>query len=163
MMNDEYISIAEYAKIKGVSTSAIYKRLKTTLKPFYAGVVDGVKVLRREVLTEDNTGTFNPSTTEVLNPPRTVLNPPQPIDYNRLLEEKEKQIEELKKELAAVRQQCEEKDRFIMENTQKIITVLEQSQELQRNNQILMANQQETKRITDGKANIFTRIFSKNK
>ena len=53
-MNDKqkYITISDYAKLKGVSTTAIYKRLSTSLKPFLI-MVEGKKCLKIEVLEED--------------------------------------------------------------------------------------------------------------
>ena len=35
MMNEkEYITVSEYAEIKGISQQAVYKQLKNKLKPF---------------------------------------------------------------------------------------------------------------------------------
>lgn len=165
-MINKYISIAEYAKIKGVSTSAVYKRLKTTLQPYCAIVDNGKKALKREILEVENIGSVNINPSITSTTPQPVENhsstTPQPLYIDELLKEKDKQIDELKEELAAIRKQCEEKDKFIMENAQKMILILEQSQELQRNNQILMAREQETKNIENSsKINIFTKLFKR--
>lgn len=167
-MSKEYITIAEYAKIKGVSTSSVYKRLTTTLQPYYIEVENGKKALKSEVLEVEGLRVDNLSTPNLTTPPQEDVNPSstsfQPSYIDELLKEKDKQIEELKKELAAARQMCEEKDTFIMENTKKLLAALEQSQELQRNNQILMARQQEVKQLDDGKKKgFFDKLFRRDK
>ena len=53
-MEKGYISIAEYASIRGVTTAAVYKRLKTSLKPFKTVDEKGRKCLKIEVLESDN-------------------------------------------------------------------------------------------------------------
>lgn len=47
----EYVTIAEYARIKGISKQAVYKQLKNRLKP-YTTTVDGQKVLYISLLTD---------------------------------------------------------------------------------------------------------------
>ena len=48
MKNNEYLTIKEYAEIRGVSASAVYKRLSTSLQP-YVETVEGKKVLKYQV------------------------------------------------------------------------------------------------------------------
>lgn len=73
MENKELLSVAEYAKAKGVSVQSVYKQLNNRLKP-YLKEVDGKKYLLSTVLTEiqPNNSTaveqpFNNRSTEVLN------------------------------------------------------------------------------------------------
>lgn len=46
----EYITIAEFAELAGVTPQAVYKRLKTDLEP-YVKVENGVKLLNQEALS----------------------------------------------------------------------------------------------------------------
>lgn len=49
---NDYITIAEYATRRGVSVSAVYKRLGGTLKKHYK-VIDGKKYISVEALVEE--------------------------------------------------------------------------------------------------------------
>ena len=69
----EYITVSEYAKIKGVSVQSVYKQLNNRLKPFLI-MVENKKCLKSTVLEElknDNSTKveqqFNNFSTEVLN------------------------------------------------------------------------------------------------
>lgn len=71
--NAEHITVAEYAKIKGVSVQSVYKQLNNRLKP-YLIMVENKKCLKSTVLEElknDNSTKveqpFNNFSTEVLN------------------------------------------------------------------------------------------------
>ena len=48
----DYISIAEYARRRGVSVSAVYKRLGGTLAK-YIKIIDGKKCISLEALVEE--------------------------------------------------------------------------------------------------------------
>ena len=139
----EYLTIAEYAKIKGISTTAVYKRLKTSLQPFTT-VVNGKKCLLSTVLELDEAGGLEPFETKV----ETVVNPVAGAVDSAIqalqdqLKEKDRQIERLQEESAELRRAGAEKDKFIQEQSAKLSLLLEQSQELQRNNQILLGYSQ---------------------
>ena len=69
----EYITVSEYAKIKGVSSQAVYKQLNKRLKPFFI-MVENQKCLLSTVLDEVETEgsteveqPFNNHSTESLN------------------------------------------------------------------------------------------------
>ena len=49
---NDFITIAEYATRRGVSVSAVYKRLGGTLKKYYK-VIDGKKYISVEALVEE--------------------------------------------------------------------------------------------------------------
>lgn len=104
-MNNEYITVAEYAKIKNISVQSVYKQLNKGLKPWFK-VVDGKKCLLSTVLTED----IKPHSTKVdkpLNQPSTeVLNQSLIDTLNKTIEllqeqlkTKDNQIEELNRRL----------------------------------------------------------------
>ena len=69
----EYITVSEYAKIKGVSVQSVYKQLNNRLKPFLI-MVENKKCLLSTVIDEIETKNstkveqpFNNFSTEVLN------------------------------------------------------------------------------------------------
>lgn len=138
-MNKDYLTIAEYAQIKGISTAAVYKRLKTSLQPF-STVVNGKMCLLSTVLEDSAESGCQP----VVNQLSTVDNPAVGAveaalaALQKQLQEKDKQIEKLQEEAAEMRRTAAEKDKFIQEQSTRLSVLLEQSQELQRNNQILL-------------------------
>lgn len=50
-MNDEYISIKEFAELAGISVQAVYKRLNNQLNP-YIKLVENRKMLKKSALYE---------------------------------------------------------------------------------------------------------------
>ena len=154
--NKEYLSIADYAKARGVSVAAVYKRLDGTLKK-YVKEIDGQKFLAVEVLAAEgikpveyplNTGLNSPENGE--HPGEESTGKPASQDtttpailaaleaLERQLSEKDKQISRLQEEAAGLRQEAQAKDKFIQEQASRLTLLLEQSQELQRNNQVLI-------------------------
>ena len=51
-MNDDFISISDYAKLRHVSPAAVYKRLDGTLKP-YVKIIGNKKYISRKALELD--------------------------------------------------------------------------------------------------------------
>jgi hypothetical protein len=144
-MNDsQYITIAEYARQRNVSVSAVYKRLGGTLQPFVKEI-NGKKYLSVEALNDG----FQPGENEK-NPDSTRGTPstvtateqkPSAAVLDALLNqlaEKDKQIARLQDELTQERKNSAEKDAFIRTQASKLTLLLEQSQELNRNNQVLL-------------------------
>lgn len=165
-MSKDYLTIAEYAKIKGVSTSAVYKRLSTSFRHYAITTKDGKKALKLEILEDEGIRVEELSTQNSSTIPRVDVNfspTLQPSSLDEILKEKDRQIEELRREVERLKEECRKKDDFILENSQKIITLLEQAQELQRNNQVIIARQQETKQLEDGKRHFLGRLFGKRK
>ena len=169
----KYLTVSEYAKLKGISTTAVYKKLNGSLKPFQT-VVNGKKCLLSTVLELDEKEISN----QVSNQFETVSNPATTATEKAIqalieqLQEKDKQIERLQAEMEELRTTGAEKDRFIQEQATKLSLLLEQSQELQRNNQILLGYSQakpkeeepeaiEPKR-EEPKKSIWKRIFRKS-
>ena len=145
-----YITIAEYAKARNVSAAAVYKRLDGTLKK-YVKEIDGKKFLSVEILaaegvkTVDNEagkGLITQEGKEEEAPASQDTTPPAILEALEALEkqlaEKDKQIERLQEEAREARTAAAEKDKFIQEQSRTLATLLEQSQELQKNNQILL-------------------------
>ena len=91
-MNKELYTVAEFAKIAGVSKQAVYSRLDKGLKQFVQKV-DGQKMLKKEALQlydkqeVEQSNSSNSSTLDLLS--KTIES------LQRQLEEKDKQIERL--------------------------------------------------------------------
>lgn len=147
---NDLLTIREYATIRGCSPQAVRNRLTGTLRDFVV-TVDGKQFLDRKVLEAE--GLTTPLPTLDNNPLPTLDNPPKtpPQDtpqssqmdrviaaLERQLLEKDKQIERLQTEAEEMRHAAAEKDRFIQEQAGRLSLLLEQSQELQRNNQLLL-------------------------
>ena len=155
--NSGYITIAEYAKRRGVSVAAVYKRLDGTLKE-YVKEIDGKKFLSVDVLaaegitpvekgykpglnTQDAQDAGKPGETEEAPADAAGTNTAFVIALEALekqLAEKDQQIARLQEEAAEMRKEAAAKDQFIRDQSSRLSLLLEQSQELQRNNQILL-------------------------
>ena len=135
----DYISIAEYAHRRGVSVSAVYKRLGGTLAK-YVKIIDGKKCISLEALVEEG---YTPPVEKVEEGLKnTDTTPPAVLVALDVLEkqlaEKDLQIRRLQEEAEELRKSNAEKDVFIQEQAGKMLLLLEQAQELNRNNQILL-------------------------
>lgn len=132
---NEYITVAEYATRRGVSVSSVYKRLGGTLKQYYKEI-DGKKCISVQALVEEG---FTPPVERVENQDTT---PPAVLVALEVLEkqlaEKDLQIARLQAEAQELRKSNAEKDIFIQEQAGKMVLLLEQAQELNRNNQVLL-------------------------
>ena len=155
--NSGFITISEYARRRGVSVAAVYKRLDGTLKE-YVKEIDGKKFLSVDVLAAEGITPVEKGYIPGLNtqeeadagkpgenqeaPASQEQTPPVFLGVlealERQLAEKDKPIERLQEQAAELRQEAQEKDNFIREQSSRLSLLLEQSQELQRNNQILL-------------------------
>ena len=146
-MDKEYLTIKEYAEIKGVSVQSVYKRLNGTLKPFLS-TIKGRKMLSREALGE-NFKPFKPLNSfnvesEGLNVSkndsslRRDVGEPSASTHTEI-ERINKRNEELIDDLRA---QLKEKDAQIKEMNEKVISLFETNQRLMENNQQLQLHYQ---------------------
>lgn len=120
MNNNEYLSVSQYAELKGISKQAVYKQLNNKLKPFLI-VVDGKKYIDKAVLTEGD------------NPQLNNQQPPveQPVEQHAT-----NQIQLL------LEQQLAEKDTTIQSLLRQIENLQEQNSKLTdllHNSQVLLA------------------------
>jgi len=139
-MNKEYISVAEFARIKGISKQAVYKQCSTKLKP-YVIIVDGRKMLKTDALddmvkSEVNHSQRASSTDSV-----------EEVDIIEFLKE---QIKEKDIQIQRLQESEKEKDRHIQSQSEKLAELLAQSNQLQQNNQLLI------KMLGDGSTDINT-------
>lgn len=159
-MNEDFISISDYAQLRHVSPAAVYKRLDGTLKP-YVKIIGNKKYISRKALEIDGYKPvekgYQPGLKEVETEADQDKEPAEAAAQadtallkalealQNQLSEKDKQIERLQNEAVELRQAAAEKDKFIQEQSNRLSLLLEQSQELQRNNQILLGAAQGVK------------------
>lgn len=167
-MDPEYISVKEFAERAGVSPQAIYQRLEKDLK-LYFKVIKGRKQLNIKALELFNVDCFKPvdqhfkadlKQVESHNPTNTAI---QEIEALKQL------TSTLNDTLKALENQLSIKDSQIQALNEQIKTLnehLKQAQQLNQNNQILIARQQEPPQQipeeTGKKKSLWDRIFSKN-
>lgn len=159
-MDKEYLSVKEYAKIKGVSTQYVYRLLQTKLQTFVV-VVDGRKYLKSEVLRSDEIEVANQETNQETKFATKVANQVEnskrddKASSSSISEDKERikkneeVIESLRAQLIEKDNQLKEKDEYlrekdsqIKEQTEQIINLSNKITELFENNQKLQLNYQ---------------------
>ena len=114
-MNNELLTIKQYAQIVGVSTQAVYKQLTTKLSKFVV-VVDNKKFLDKAVLTEICQPTDNQVVNNVDNHCNQVDNP----IFEKTISLLEKQLEEKDKQINT-----------LLEQVKTLQELLNQAQQLQ--------------------------------
>ena len=133
MEEKKYISISEYATIKGISKQAVYKQLNNKLKKFVV-MVENKKMLDIAVLTAEELNQVE----QPLNQPLNQVE--QPID-NHLLLLLEKQIEEkdntIKSLLAQIESLQEQNGKLtdLLNNSQILLGMEKKKQLLEQDNQ----------------------------
>lgn len=170
----KHYTVAEFAKIKGISTTAVYKQFETTLKPFLM-FVNGKKCVSAkyfEIYPLDDTNQVEHETNQEFetktegNSNKTIID----ILSNQLTE-KDKQIALLQQEISELRKESLSKDIFIQEQSSKLSLLLEQSQQLQASSQVLLLQEKRieteletpTEEDSTQTQSIFSRIFKKEK
>lgn len=146
-MDKEYLTIKEYAEIKGVSVQSVYKRLNGTLKPFLS-TVEGRKVLSREALGEtfkpfkplnsfnvESEGLKSPKEGNEPHKEKEIASSSTQAEIERINRRNEEIIDDL-------RAQLKDKDAQLKEMSDKIISLFETNQRLLENNQSLQLNYQ---------------------
>ena len=97
ILNKNYITVSQYAEIKGISKQAVYKRLNNQLKDSLI-MVDKQKCIKIEALSEDEVKSLN-QVEQPLNQVKQPLNNQfQPL-FEKELEEKNKTIESLLRQI----------------------------------------------------------------
>lgn len=100
MKNESYITVSEYAALKGISKQAVYKQLNNKLQPFLI-VVDGRKYIDRAALTEVENQKLN----EVEQPLNQPLNNQSQPFLESQIAEKDKVIESLLRQIENLQEQ----------------------------------------------------------
>ena len=136
-MEKEYLSVKEYAEIKGCSTQYVYRILQTKLQP-YVIVVEGKKCLKIEVLDREETNQPTNSTNQTNQVANEGFKSSSSINFEemkRINERNENLIDDL-------RAQLKEKDAQLSQLNEKVISLFETNQRLMENNQQLQLNYQ---------------------
>lgn len=137
-MNEKLLTIKEVSQLVGVSTQAIYQRIDKDLKP-YLKEVDGKKYLFPAVLEQFNKAPAQAPLQAVDKEVDKQLSSALQAVIDTLkeqLEQKDRQIERLQGELM-------EQNTHVRKQSEKLVELVEQVNELQRNNQILLRAEQE--------------------
>ena len=119
----QYITVAEYAEIKGISKQAVYKQLNNKLKD-YVEIVENKKCLKISVL-EENIQPHSTNVEQPIQPVSTEVEQPiQPV-WEAQLKEKDKTIDSLLRQIEALQKQ---NDRLtdLLQNSQMLLAVEKQ-------------------------------------
>ena len=141
-MEKGYLTAKEYAEIKGCSTQYVYRLFATKLKPFVE-VVEGRKVLRSEALGDLVANKETNQETNKKGSSSSSLNEEELIRINRRNEEL---IDELRSDI-------KEKDKQIIDMSNRLADIFEANQRLEERNQQLQMNYQLL--LSDGKEHIY--------
>lgn len=147
--NKEYITISEYAEIKGISKQAVYKQLNNKLKPFLI-MVESKKCLKIEVLNEVEKQSLN----QVKQPVEQQFNNPiQPVLMAEL-EEKNKIIESLLRQVESLTEQNGKLTELL--NNSQYLLAAEQKHSLSIEQETTATAPAETEQPTEKKKGLFS-------
>lgn len=136
----DYLTIKEFAELKGVSKTAVYKRLNTTLKP-HLTVINGVKHINRKALDEEVTPANSTNTVNFKPTVEPTVESGAESNFLKIrLTEKEEQINKLNEQIKELTESNKEKDKFIQELSLKLVELTQQSHILLQNNQVLLSD-----------------------
>lgn len=160
----ELLTISEYSKVRGCSVSAVYKRLKSPSNKIHNFVVqhEGQIFLKAEILDEEGLRPVaaggpprsdrldeaeNPSSTTTPKPGEEVENPVEEGIGALAIKVLEEQLAQKDKQIEDLNRRLDEAAKHEREMTDRLAELLAQANELQRNNQILLAQAQQPKQI----------------
>ena len=103
ILNKDYITVSQYAEIKGISKQAVYKKLNNQLKDSLI-LVDNKKCLKMSVLDEVEKQKLNQVEQPLNQVEQQLNNPFQPL-FEKELEEKNKTIESLLRQIENLQEQ----------------------------------------------------------
>ena len=154
----ELLTISEYSKIRECSVSAVYKRLKSPSNRIHDFVVKegGQTFLKAEILDFESLRRPDPEGAAIQDPPSNT--PPETVEKveEKAVEEGigalairvlEQQLLQKDKEIEELNRRLEDAAKHEREMSDRMSELLAQANELQRNNQILLAQAQQPKLI----------------
>lgn len=173
----ELLSISEYSKIRKCSVSAVYKRLKSPSNKIHDFVVkeNGQTFLKAEILDFESLRRPDPEGAAINEAPSNT--PPKTVEAVEEVEEKaveegigalairvlEQQLLQKDKEIAELNRRLEEAAKHERDMADNLAALAAQANELQRNNQILLAQAQQPPMIeapeAQEKKSFWRRIF----
>lgn len=156
----DLLTISEYSKIRGCSVSAVYKRLKSPSNRIHKFVVrqDGQTLLKAEIIAAEGLQPIGstkqpppdrrnePATPHSTTTPKPLEEVENPVEEGigalaiRVLEQ---QLAQKDKEIEDLNRRLEEAARHEREIADRMAELAAQANELQRNNQILLAQAQQ--------------------
>lgn len=131
---EQYITVAEYAKRKGISKQAVYKQLNNKLKVF-VNLVDGKKLIDIKALQDFNSTKVEQLSTEVEQLSTEVEQP----YLQKQIEEKDKVIQQLLEQITTLQEQngrlTEQNGKLadLLSNSQ-LLLAMEQKKQLEQGN-----------------------------
>lgn len=137
-MTDELLTIKEVAQRAGVSTQAIYQRLDKDLNP-YLQVVDNKKCLKIEVLELFSKSSLQEHCKEDYQ----ALDKDLQSDFQAVIETLREQLSQKDKQIETLQGELMEQNAHVRKQSEKLVALVEQVNELQRNNQILLKAEQD--------------------
>lgn len=137
-MEKDYLTVKEYATLKGCSTQYVYKLLQTKLND-YVVVVNGKKCLKISVLDEGVESVATKVANQVDN---QVCNQVASPSASALEEELKRIIARNEDLVDSLREEIKAKDAQLSQMNEKIISLFETNQRLMENNQSLQLNYQ---------------------
>ena len=141
-MEKEYLTIKEYANIKGVSPQAVYKQLSTKLST-YVEMVDGKKMLKIEVLNAEGSTKLKTEFNQVDNSVEASASTLDNDELARINKRNEEIIDDLRAQLKEKDNQIKKQNEHIVELSNKIAELFENNQKLQLNYQLLLGDGKE--------------------
>lgn len=102
-MGKEYLTVAEYAEIKGISKQAVYKQLNNKLNN-YVETVEGKKCLKISIL-EDGIQPHSTKVEQPIQPDSTKVEQPIQPFLEAQIKEKDKTIDSLLRQIEALQEQ----------------------------------------------------------
>lgn len=103
ILNKDYITVSQYAEIKGISKQAVYKRLNNQLKDSLI-IVDKQKCIKTEALSEEEKQGLNQVEQPCNQVEQQFNNHFQPL-FEKELEEKNNTIKSLLKQIETLQEQ----------------------------------------------------------
>lgn len=143
-MGNQYVSIAEFAKLAGVSKQAVYSRLDSQeLTNFIQVETSGKR--QKKLINTDALSLFNSSKVNQVEQENIQVEQPLEQSISCLqdqLKEKDKTIETLLAQISQLQESNHSLSQSLVDQNKEITRLLDQQQQLQQSQQILYARLQ---------------------
>lgn len=150
-MDKEYLTVKEYAEIKGCSTQYVYRILQTKLQPFVV-VINGQRFIKASIFDTEEANQPTNETNQTNQVAQEKIKPSSFADYDEM-----KRINKRNEEIIDdLRAQLKDKDIQLQQMNEKIVSLFETNQRLTENNQQLQLNYQYL--LGDGKINKYEEV-----
>lgn len=156
---NDYLTVSEVASIVGITTQAVYKQLHNQLQPYVIKV--GNKIMLKNTVIKEYYKKSLPTklvtnTTMVANKDQHTYQP-ESTDFNEIiktlnqqLKEKDNQIKDLLTKQDNLQEELNKQNEHTRQQSIKLISLIEQVNQLQQNNQVLLAQTNQKQLNTNG-------------